>query len=222
MRCLYGQCLFYRRVELSVEVLENGSPFHFAFGYLIEFFFYGSGKIVIEYIRKKLCQEVVHHCSGICGEEFPLFRTGGFRMAGFFHPIVFEGEHIEFALFAFFVSFLHILALLNGGDGRSIGRRTADAQFFERTYKACFGISCRALGETLRRNDGTRLKRLSLLQWRQQAAFVFLLVIVVMRFAVYTEESVELNHFSGSRKHIAIVADGYGSEIGRASCRERV
>ena len=67
------------------------------------------------------------------------------------------------------------------------------------------------LGEALGSYDVLIFQLLSFFQRRQQACFVFLLHIVVVRFAVNAQETVELDHFASSCKGIRFVADADGN-----------
>ena len=53
-------------------------------------------------------------------------------------------------------------------------------------------------------------QHLSFLQRGQQVAFVFLFIVVIIRFFVYTQKTIELDHLSGSGKFIVTVADTDG------------
>ena len=67
------------------------------------------------------------------------------------------------------------------------------------------------LGEALGSYDILIFQLLSFFQRRQQACFVFLLHIVVVRFAVNAQETVELDHFASRCKGICFVADADGN-----------
>ena len=67
---------------------------------------------------------------------------------------------------------LDVLAILDRGHDRGVGRRTPDTFFFERLYEGRFGVTRRRFGEVLFRSDRVELEGLALLHERQTAFFV--------------------------------------------------
>ena len=65
----------------------------------------------------------------------------------------------------------HVFAVLQHLDDRGIGRRAADALFFQRLDQAGFGEARRRLGEMLFRGDGHDVELLAFGHHRQQIAF---------------------------------------------------
>ena len=78
--------------------------------------------------------------------------------------ITLQVKHIVGAFFTCFFSFYHVFALLDGGNGRSIGRRTSDTQFLLFAHKACFRVAGRVLGETFGSGDTFMFELLSFFQ----------------------------------------------------------
>src|SRR5690606_25609072 len=71
----------------------------------------------------------------------------------------------------------HVAAILNGGDDRSVGRRTADAAFFQLLDQAGFGIARRRLGEVLAGVELNQLEALAFLHFRQHVVLTRLALL---------------------------------------------
>ena len=208
---LDSQCVFYRWVEFIIEILHDRSPFHFSFCNLVKFLFYTGGKVEIQNVWEIFGKEIIYHSAGIRWEQLRLFCTGNFSMVFILNLTIFQCHDIKLPFFPVFITFLHIFALLDGRDSRCIRRRTSDTQFFQLAYKTCFRIAWRTLGETFGCDDRAVFQLLTFFQRRKQVALIFLFVVIVIRFTVYTEEPVKLNHFADGCKHVAAATYCYGS-----------
>ena len=90
---------------------------------------------------------------------------------------------------------LDIFAFAQHGEGRGIGRGTANAQLLHALDQSRFRIARRRLGKMLGRVDLVLFQRLSLSQRRQAAGILVLLV--VLAFLIKFQEAVEADDLAG-------------------------
>jgi hypothetical protein len=90
---------------------------------------------------------------------------------------------------------LHVIAFAQLLEDRRVGRRPADAEFFELLDEARFRITRRRFGEVLISLHVFDLDALALLQLRQAA--VFFVFLVVAAFLIELQEAVEENDLAG-------------------------
>ena len=83
----------------------------------------------------------------------------------------------------------HIFAEQQGLDDRRIRRWPADAVFLQRLHQRRFGEARRRLGEVLVGVDAVQRNAIAGLHRRQLAAFVIVLVLLVLAFLVHGEEA---------------------------------
>ena len=115
-------------VEHSVELSDFVVPVGISLCNLVKAFLYRCGEVIIKHIREIFGQKFIDHHAGIGGEKFALVGSCGFRAARACDLAVCEGEGEQRVFLAGAVAFLHIATLLDGRDGRGIGRRTPDAE----------------------------------------------------------------------------------------------
>ena len=154
-------------LKVLVELLDHIGPLLPALGNIIELLLHLGSEIVVQNLREIFHQEIVHHHTDICGEQFSLVATGHFLTTLGRNLDALKDINGVFALLTFLVTFLHVLTLLNGRDGGGVGGRTANAQFLQLMHKRGFRISERTLGETFRSTDLPALKNITGLHRRQ-------------------------------------------------------
>ena len=88
-------------------------------------------------------------------------------------------------------AFQHGVGLVQQGlDDAGIGRRAADAVFFEGLHQAGFGVARRRLGEVLLAQDVLERHALAFGQRRQlRVGFVFVVLFLVLAFLVHQQEA---------------------------------
>ena len=198
--------LFHCGFKLLIEAFHHVRPFLTAFSNFIEILFYLSGEVIVHDGWEILHQEVVHHHTDIGRQELSLIRTGHFLPLLLSDHLALQGIDGVEALFALLVSLMHIFALLNGGNGGSISRRTTDAQLFQFMNERSFRIAEWTLAETFCGLNLTTRQFHAFLQRRQHVAFFFLFFIV-HRLAIYLDETVEFHHFTLSHKDLVSTTD---------------
>ncbi len=152
---------------------------------------------------------------------------GGFAFGDFIQPIFQIGSesHIDDAFEIFLqklghfetdvggdelLAFLgHVAALLDGVENRRIGRRTADALFFQRLDEAGFGISGRRRSEVLFAFRFLVHHQLAFFQRRQEIFFLFLL----LRSRTQNGEAREKHVHAGGFQEIISADDGRGGAL---------
>ena len=136
-------------LELLVEVLHHLLPLFVALGNLVELLLHAGGEVVVHDVLEVLHQEVVHHDTDVGRQQLALVRAGYLFLLLHINLDAFQRGHLIGAGLALLVALLHVFALLDGRDGRSIGRRTADAQLLQLVHQAGLGIAQRTLAEAL-------------------------------------------------------------------------
>ena len=61
MGILGGKRVFHGRVEAFIEILQDGGPFLFSFGYLIELLFNAGSKVIVEDVGEIFHQEIIDY-----------------------------------------------------------------------------------------------------------------------------------------------------------------
>ena len=138
-------------MEFVVEPTDLLLPLQFSFGYLVKFFFHFGREVVIDHLRERSHEKVVHHKPHISGEELIPVLSVQFRFDRLrygFPLVVFQQD--VFACFARFVAAYYVFAILYGLDSGGIGGWSADAQLLHFTNEAGLRIACRTLREALR------------------------------------------------------------------------
>ena len=134
-------------MERLVELLHDGGPCGIALSDFIELFLYACRKVVVHDAGEVLYQEVGDHRTCVRRQQFSLFGSSDFGAGVICNSFFQQGNDVVGTLFSGFVTFLYILALLDGGDGGGIGGRASDAQFFQLAHQACLRVAGRMLGE---------------------------------------------------------------------------
>ena len=113
--------LVHLRLEVFVEILQHVGPLLLAFGDGIEFLLHLGGEIVVEHIGEVFEQEVVHHESDVCRQQFALLAAHGLCLLCGWDGVSLQRVDGECALVALAVAFLHVSSLLYGADGWCVG-----------------------------------------------------------------------------------------------------
>ena len=147
-------------------------PLLVALGYLIEVLLYLGCKVVVHYLTEVLHQEIIDYCTDISWYQLTLIRSSHFLAGLLCNLLTLELIDRVEALLALLVATGHVLALLDGRDGWSIGRRTANAKFFHLVHQTGLSVSLWTSAETLCGQYLTTCKLLILLHCRQAVAVV--------------------------------------------------
>lgn len=113
----------------------------------------------------------------------------------------------------------HVLAEQQGLDDRGVGRRAADAIFFQRLDQRRFGEARRRLGEVLVGHDAVERHAVAGLHRRQLAAFVVILgALGVLAFFVHGQEAGHHHGGAAGAEHVFAAGrqvHAHGVERGR-------
>ena len=189
---------FHGGLELLVELMHHLVPLRLAFGNLIEVLLHVGREVVVHDIGEVLHEEVVHDDADVGGQQLALLRAGHFLLRLRGDLLAFQCVDGERALLALLVAFVNVFALLDGGNSRCIGRRTADAQLFELVHQRSLRVADGTLAETLGSGDLFACEHVAHLHGRQQVLLLALALLVVGGLAIDFQETVELHHFSVS------------------------
>ena len=110
----------------------------------------------------------------------------------------------------------HILAILQRGNDRGIGRRPTDIVFLKGFHQRGFREARRRLGEMLGRHDFGQLDQLAFLEMRQALVGVVVALVVVLAFLVDRQETRLAQGTPRGAEQVAIVA------AGGQVCRHRI
>ena len=181
----YGSSGLHDGMKYLIELIDRVRPYHFSLGHGIELFLYARGEVVIHHAGKILHQEIVHHDTNVGRHQ--LIPVGAYDLAlpRLLYLALRQGNNRISALLALFISFHHILAILDCLDRRSVGRRSSDTQLLQAAHQARLRITRRTLGETLGSHGILQGKRLILRDRREQAILLFLLVLIVRAFPIH-------------------------------------
>ena len=142
------------RFEFLVELLHGLLPVLLAFGYLVEVLLHVGREVVVHDILEVGNEEVVHHCSCIRWKELTLLIAHYFALLALLDVLAsLQREQLVGTLLTLLVALLHVFALLDGGDGWRVSRRTTNAQFFQLLHKRSLCIAKRTLREAFRSLD---------------------------------------------------------------------
>ena len=192
-----GQRRVDRRVELAVEAAYLAVPRQASVSYLVEDLLHVGREVVVEDIGEVDGQEVVDYHAYVRGHELALVRAGvlcaGLAADAAVLP---EGEGGVVARSALVLAALHVSALLDGGDGRGVGRRAAYAELLHLVHQRCFGVARRMLGEALGGLGGAECQAVALAEDRQYGGVGLFGGVVVMPFGIHAQEALELYHLA--------------------------
>ena len=107
--------------QLGIERAHVLAPLVFALGDLVKLLFYARGEIVIHDVGEVLQEKLRHHCAHVRGNQLALVGSRHLRLLLRDDLVVLERIDAVDALLALAVALLHILALLDGGDGGRVG-----------------------------------------------------------------------------------------------------
>ena len=80
MGILGGKRVFHGRVEIFIEILQDGGPLLFSFGYLIELLFNAGSKVIVEDVGEIFHQEIIDYRTCIGRHQFGFFGSCNFRL----------------------------------------------------------------------------------------------------------------------------------------------
>ena len=123
------------RFETLVEVLHPFGPLGLSLGDIIKLLLYIGRKVIVHDVREVGHQEVVYHDSDIGREKLALLRASLFLLGLLGNHDTLQRIYGVGTLLALLVALHNVFTLLDGADGRSIGRWTANAEsssFFTR------------------------------------------------------------------------------------------
>ena len=118
-------------VERLVESVDDRLPFERSFGYVVELLFDVGCEVETHHVGEVRQQEVVDYHADVGRKELALFGAAGLGAVGLRDDAAIEFETMIDTRLALAILFDHVAALLDGLDGGRIGRRAADAEFFE-------------------------------------------------------------------------------------------
>ena len=187
-------------------------PVFLAFCHLVKLFLDVGGEVVVHNAREGFQEEVVDHQPHVGRHQLALLAAHRLGARSLLHLAVGEDEHRVGALRAFLVALRHIAALLNGRNRWRVGRRAADAQFFELMHERSFVVACRRCGETLAGRNLRGACGFALRHLRQHAGSVFALAVAgKATVGIDAQETVELHHLAVGHERFGLAVDGDNS-----------
>src|ERR1044071_6188816 len=135
-RTFYFLRLRNNLVERLVELVGHLMPFQPSARDLVELLLDLGSERIIQDLFKMLYEEIVHDHRHVGREQLVLLGTCDLVLRTTTHLIVFERQDLVGTVGSFATLFNNIASLLYGRDRRRVGRRAADAQFFEFLYQA--------------------------------------------------------------------------------------
>ena len=115
------QRLVHYGFKALVESLHHTRPFLFALGNLIEVVLHLGSEVIVHDFLKVIHQEVVHHDTDICRQQFSLIRADQFLANRLLDLLALQRVDGVSALLTLLIAFMHVVALLDGGNGGGIG-----------------------------------------------------------------------------------------------------
>ena len=186
--------VLHNRFEILIEITHHVGPFLITLGNLVKLLFHLSSEVIVHDTGEILQEEVVHHNTDVGRHEFSLVTASNLGTGFLGDLLSLEHNRLKLSFLALLITLVHIFALLDGANRRSIGRRTSDTQFFKFVDKTSLGVSHRALGVTLQCRHLASLQRLSLINRRKHACALGIhLLVVISRFMIYLNKSVEFH-----------------------------
>ena len=133
------------RLKALIEVLQHLVPVLLAFGDRVETLLYAGREVIVHDVGEVLNEEIIDHRSDVRWQQFALLVACKFFLCLCRNLLCAEGVDGVCALFAFLVTLHNVLALLDGGDCRGVGRWSADAQFLQFVNQRGLRVSLRTL-----------------------------------------------------------------------------
>ena len=169
---------------MAIEATQQFLPIFVSFGHLVKVLLHFRRKVIIHNLGKRVQEKVVDDEAHIRRKQLILLRAVSLRFSRIRQFFAAQSEHIIFTLASRPILLYHIFALLYGGDGRRIGRRATDAQFFKFMHQRRLIIAGRMLRKALCGRYFYALQRSPFLYWGQQAALCVLFILMAA-FAIY-------------------------------------
>ena len=129
-----GQRLLHHRVEELVESIHRLSPDQLALGNGIKVLLHIGREVIIDHLRERFRQEVIHHRAHVRGEQFVPISPHHLALLALRDLPVAEGQDAIPSLLARLVATHHILPVLNRLDRRGIRRGSPNAELFHAVY----------------------------------------------------------------------------------------
>ena len=190
------ECLLDRRVEIRIELSDHLRPLHLALCNLIELLLDARREVVVHNRRERTLQVVIHDHTDIGGCQAALLLTDILREHLALDALAVEGQLLVCALYALLVLLDYITTIDDGGDGRCVGRRTANAQLLQTLHEQRLVVARRCLSESLRSHDRLRRQLLTDRQCGQHTLRCIGSLIVIGRFRIELQETVETNNLA--------------------------
>ena len=112
--------LVYCRLKLLVEVAHHVCPLFLAVGNLVELLLHLCGEVIVHDGGEVLDEEVVHYDTYVGGQKLALLIASHLHLACLRDLESAERVDDITSLLAFLVALHHVLALLDGGNGRGV------------------------------------------------------------------------------------------------------
>ena len=173
------QDFLHFRLKALVEILHPVGPFGLSFCNIIKLLLYVCRKVVVHDVREVLHQEIVYYDADISRQKLALFRACHLflQLLGYLDAL--QRIYGKCALFTRLVTLYHVLTLLDGTDGWSIGRWTADAEIFQFLHQTGLCVSCRSQRILLCSKDFSALQFIAFFQgWKNVGRILSMLFIV--------------------------------------------
>ena len=183
-------------VERSVEFVDHLVPGDVALGDTVELLLDAGREVVVDDRAELLLQVIVDHHADVGRRKAVLLLAVVLREGLRGDLFARERQLCVVALLPVLVLFDDVAAVDDRGDRRCVGRRTADAQFFEAFDQRGLVVAGRSRGETLRGGDLRREDPVAGREFRQQPLAALGGLVVVRGFGVEAQETVETDHFA--------------------------
>ena len=180
-------------MERPVKPGNDRVPCRLAIGYTVKVLLDIGREIIIHDGRELPLKKICHYHAYFLRHQFSFFRTDDFRLMRLRHLSATKRKVAYGFLYSVLVALYDIAAPRSKGcNGRSIGGRTADAEFLKFFDKGRLGIPVRSLRKlAFGRNSGS-LKTVSHMHFRNYCIFIVLLLII-LTFHIEFEKTVKQN-----------------------------
>ena len=137
-------------MEGGVELPNHVGPFLASFRYLVELLLHVGREVVVEYLLEMFIEIIIDNHADVGRRQLGLLPAGGFRKLFRADFALFEPDEPVAAFGSLLVLLDDVSPVDDGGDGRRIGGRPADAELFEPSHQRCLAVTERGLGEAFR------------------------------------------------------------------------